>query len=132
MLPSRTLAYGHCSTQGERFLVTLTRLRLPDGTEARFEGLALDLTDGKPGLLATRRIHIERAASETSLASDIGKGSASTVLSAPTAAAGLPGQLVNGLGQSALGQRVLDQRILKDALLLEEGIPFEVFLRQGF
>ena len=79
-------------------LVTFTRLRLPDGTEARFEGAALDILDGKPGLVATRRVSGDRAASGSSVASDIAKGAASTVLSAATGGAGLPGQLVKRRG----------------------------------
>src|SRR6516165_8295844 len=56
VLPPRTLAFGQCSTRGNRFLLTFTRLRLPDGTEAQLDAVALDAVDGKPGVLASRRI----------------------------------------------------------------------------
>ena len=85
VLPSRTLAYGQCSAQGGRFLVTFSRLRLPDGSEAQFEGLAMDVTDGKPGLLASRRLSgSSRPDIQQSAGGDIARGAASTVLSAAT------------------------------------------------
>src|SRR5262249_13560955 len=61
ILPPRTLAFGQCSTRGDRFLLTFSRLRLPDGTEAVVEAVALDAVDGKPGVLASRRIQGERS-----------------------------------------------------------------------
>ena len=133
ILPPRTLAFGQCSAQAGRFLVTLVRLRLPDGSEVQFEGVALDMVDRKPGLLATRRIDGDQPPrSRESIGGDIAKGAASTVLNAATGAAGLPGQLMNGAGQTVINQRPADRDGTEDALLLEAGPAFELFVREQF
>ena len=132
VLPPRTLAFGHCSTRGDRFLLTFSRLRLPDGTEAQVEAVALDATDGKPGVLASRRIQGDPGESRDSLGGEIARGAASTVLSAGTAAAGLPGQLVNGAGQTAIGARSAQPAVAEDALLLDSRPVVDLFVAQAF
>jgi serine/threonine-protein kinase len=133
VLPSRTLAYGQCSAQGGRFLVAFQRLRLPDGTEAAFEGLAMDVTDGKPGLLASRRVTGgSGTSSRESVGGDIAKGAASTVLGAATGSAGLAGQVANGAGQTALNLHGDAPATSDEVLLLDAGAGIDVFVRQGF
>jgi len=132
VLPPRTLVYGQCSAQGGRFLITFTRLRLPDGSEAQFEGVAMDVSDGKPGLLANRRMSAERSDSRPSIGGEIAKGAASTVLSAATAPAGLPGQVANSAGQTAISTRSQESTTSEDLLLLDAGAGIDVFVRQGF
>jgi hypothetical protein len=132
VLPARTLAYGQCSAQGGRFLITFTRLRLPDGAESAFDGLAMDVADGKPGLLASRRMSAERSGSQPSVGGEIAKGAASTVLGAATGGVGLAGQVANSAGQTAINARSEQPVVTEDALLLHAGAGIEVFVRQGF
>ena len=133
VLPPRTLAFGQCSTRGDRFLLTFSRVRLADGTEAQFEAVALDAADGKPGVLASRRIQGERQEPEGSVGGDIARGAASTVLSAGTAAAGLPGQLVNSAGQMAINTRPGPTGgSSEDALVLDTKPVVDLFVSQAF
>ena len=132
VLPSRTLAYGQCSGQGGRILITFTRLRLPEGTESAFEGLAMDVIDGKPGLLARRLNGSSAPSPQPSTGGEIAKGAASTVLSAATGGAGLAGQVANGAGQTAINTRPDPSPISEDALLLDAGAGLDVFIRQPF
>jgi hypothetical protein len=136
VLPPRTLAFGQCSTRGDRFLVTFTRLRLPDGSETPFEAVSLDATDGKPGVLASRRIdgaRGDRGEGRDSLGGEIARGAASTVLSAGTASVGLPGQLVNSAGQTAISNRPSQATITsEDALLLDSKPVVDLFVVQPF
>jgi hypothetical protein len=132
VLPSRTLAYGQCSGQGGRLLITFTRLRLPEGAEAHFEGLAMDVTDGKPGLLARRLNGTSAPSPQPSTGGEIARGAASTVLSAATGGAGLAGQVANGAGQTAINTRPDPSPISEDALLLDAGAGLDVFIREPF
>jgi hypothetical protein len=133
VLPPRTLAFGQCSTRGDRFLLTFARVRLPDGQEAQIEAVALDATDGKPGVLASRRIQGDRPESSGSLGGEIARGAASTALSAGTASAGLPGQLVNSAGQTAINdRRVPASTTSEDALLLDSRPIVDLFVAQAF
>ena len=132
VLPSRTLAYGQCSGQGGRLLITFTRLRLPEGTEARFEGLAMDVTDGKPGLLARRLNGSSAPSPQPSTGGEIARGAASTVLSAATGGGGLAGQVANGAGQTAINTRPDPSPTSEDALLLDAGAGVDVFIREAF
>ena len=132
VLPPRTLLFGECGTRGDRFLLTFTRVRLPDGTEAPLEAAALDAADGKPGVLASRRLGGDAPAPRDSVGGDIARGAASTVLSAGTAAAGLPGQVVNGAGQTAINTRATEPAAPGDALLLDGRPVMDLFVRQAF
>jgi len=133
VLPPRTLAFGECSTRGDRFLVTFNRLRLPDGSEVQVDAVALDATDGKPGVLASRRIQGDRPESRDSLGGEIARGTASTVLSAGTASVGLPGQLMNSAGQTAINTRAEQPTSAsEDALLLDSKPIVDLFVAQAF
>jgi hypothetical protein len=133
VLPPRTLAFGQCSIRGDRFLLAFSRLRLPDGTEAQLDAVALDAMDGKPGVLASRRIQGERGEGRQSLGGEIARGAASTVLSAGTSAAGLPGQVVNGAAQTAINDRSTQQTVSpEDALLLDSRPVVDLFVAQAF
>ena len=132
VLPSRTVAYGQCAAQGGRFLITFTRLRLPDGGEVQFEGLAMDVTDGKPGLLASRHVTPDRNSTQESVASTVARGAASSVLGAATGGAGIAGQVANGAGQTVINTRPQELPSAEDAVLLDAGGAIDVFVRQGF
>ena len=132
VLPPRTLAFGQCSTRGDRFLLTFSRLRLPDGTEAQVEAVALDAIDGKPGVLASRRIGADCPENREGVGGEIARGAASTVLSAGASAAGLPGQLVNGAGQTAINTRPEQTAAAEDALLLDSKPLVDLFVEKAF
>jgi serine/threonine protein kinase len=133
VLPVRTLAYGQCAAQGQRFLVTLHRLRLPDGTDVHFEAVALDVADGKPGLLASRRLGSGSAPRE-GVGGTVARGAASTMLSTATAGGSLGEQLASGAGQTALNASGPEASSAggEEAILLDAGGDMDVFLRQGF
>lgn len=132
VLPVRTLAYGQCSAQGARFLVIFTRLRLPEGAEARFEGVAMDVTDGKPGLLAGRRLAGGRGGQE-GVGGAVVRGAASTALGTATAGASVGAELANGAGQTVLNARPEPPPSGgEEAILLDAGKAIDVFLRQSF
>jgi serine/threonine protein kinase len=133
VLPVRTRAFGQCAAQGQRFLVTLHRLRLPDGADVRFEGVALDVADEKPGLLASRHMGSASAPRE-GVGGTVARGAASTVLNTATAGGSLGEQLVSGAGQTALnasGPEVSSAGGY-EAILLDAGGEMDVFLREGF
>lgn len=134
VLPTRTLAYGQCAAQGGRFLVAFHRLRLPDGTEARFDGAAMDVIDGKPGLLASRRLAVGNASQESTTGGAMVRGAASTVLSAATAGGSVGEQVANGAGQTALNASgtPAPSPTGEDAILLDAGGDLDVFLLQSF
>jgi hypothetical protein len=132
VLPVRTLAYGQCSPQGARFLVAFNRLRLPDGSEAHFDGVAMDVGDGKPGLLANRRLGTGAPAPE-GLGGNVARGAASTVLGAATSGAGVGAQMANGAGQTVLSARPETPTSAgENAILLDQGAGIDVFVRQAF
>jgi len=128
VLPSRTMLYGRAQVSGDRFLVQLTRLTLPDGTEVVFKASALDL-DGKPGLAAGRRIHSDEPASP-GLPETLARTAAGALLGQvggnPAAdAAGAAGrQLLEGRGPGAA--RVMD------VVLLDAGADFDVVVQESF
>jgi hypothetical protein len=132
LLPPRTLAFGQCSSRGDRFLLTFQRLRLPDGTEAELEAVALDGMDGRPGILGSRRIQGERGEGRPSLGGEIARSAASTALSAGTASVGLPGQLVNSAGQTAINTPGREPAALEGALLLDSRPVVDLFIAQPF
>ncbi|HEY8210300.1 MAG TPA: protein kinase [Myxococcaceae bacterium] len=128
VLPSRTMLYGRAQLSGERFIVQLTRLTLPDGTEVPVKASVLDL-DGKPGLAAGRRIRAEEPA----------KQSVPEVI-ARTAAGALLGQVGGNPAADAAGaagRQVLDAKSASagraaEAALLDAGADFEVVVQEAF
>ncbi len=132
VLPVRTLAYGLCAAQSARFLVTFNRLRLPDGTEVHVDGVAMDVTDGKPGLNASRRLSAANGG-PPNVGGAIVRGAASTALSTATQGGSVGAQLAGGTGQTVLNARPQDTSAAGDeAILLDAGAGIDVFLRQGF
>ena len=97
---------------------------------ARRSGTAVD---GKPGVLASRRIQGERGDRQDSLGTEIARGAAATALSAGTAPVGLPGQLVNSAGQTAINDRPMQPAAAsEDALLLDSKPVMDLFVAQPF
>lgn len=129
-LPSRTMAYGTCQAGSNgRFTIQFTRLRLPDNTTLVFSGLAQDLEERKPGLLASRRIAGEPV--KQSVAGDVLKGAAGTVLS--TVTGGTTQEIARGAGQTVLSASGPSQSTTSgDALLLDAGVDFAIFVSSGF
>jgi hypothetical protein len=127
VLPSRTMLYGRAQVSGDRFLVQLTRLTLPDGTELPLKASALDL-DGKPGLAAGRRIHSDEPA-KPGLPETLARTAAGAFLgqvgSNPAAdAAGAAGrQLLDSHGASSTHAA--------DVVLLDDGTDFDVVVQEA-
>jgi len=132
VLPAHTLAYGQCTAQGGRFLVTFSRLRLPDGTEVHFDGVAMDVADRKPGLQATRRLTSGNASQE-SVSGELVRGAAATVLGTATSGNSLGAQVAGSAGQTALNAHPQGAASgSEDAILLDAGAGIDVFVRQAF
>ena len=134
VLPSRTLAYGQCSAQGGRFLVTFSRLRLPDGSEAQFEGLAMDVTDGKPGLLASRRLSGgSRADSPAECRrGNCPRGRLHGAERGDREAPGSPDRWPTAPGRPPSTPDRSNAAAAEEALLLDAGAGIDVFIRQAF
>jgi len=130
VLPSRTMVYGHAQVQGGRFIVNFNKLRLPDDTELPFSGHALDLGDGKPGLAASRRI-AGATASQEGVGTAIAKNSASVLLGKVTG--DTPGDLASSAGRTALSHTDSSgDPPSQDALLLDAGDDFSIFVKEAF
>ena len=134
VLPVHTLAYGQCSPQGTRFLIVFNRLRLPDGTEAHFEGVAMDVGDGKPGLLASRRLgNGGGSVQPEGVEATVARGAASTVLGNATTGGSVAAQVASGAGQTALTPRSeVSTSAAENAILLDAGAGVDIFIRQSF
>ncbi len=131
LLPSRTMLYGRSTAQGGRFLIHFGTIRLPDSREVRFQGLAMDLDDGKPGLQAGRRI-AGAAPKQDSVAKQVLKDTANTVL------AKVGGDTPQEVARNA-GDRVVNQSgtasgpgSIGDTLLLDQGVDFDIFVEEAF
>jgi len=132
VLPARTRAYGQCTPHGGRFLVSFQRLRLPDGTEVHFDGVAMDAADGKPGLQATRRLAVA-GSGQDSVGASVARGAAATALANATSGGSVGAQLAAGAGQTILNApSPLSPASGEDAILLDAGAGIDVFLRSGF
>ena len=79
ILPARTMVYGRGSATGGRFTIAFTRMRLPDHAEVGFDGIALDDTDRKAGLVAARRLE-PTSPEGPGVGAQVAKGTANTLL----------------------------------------------------
>lgn len=129
VLPARTLAFGNASESSGRFNVRFSRLRLPDDTEVEFEGLALARDDGKPGLAAARRIQREPDR-QPGLGTKIAKGTGNILLD--TIAGGIGQDVARSAGQAALNHEQPAQGGSEWALLLDEGVVFDIWVERAF
>jgi serine/threonine-protein kinase len=130
ILPSKTMLYGLAHTSGGRFTVQFFRLRLPDNAELPFSGLALDVEDNKPGLVASARIAAPPPGKE-SLVSKVAKNTGGTLLG--KLAGDDAADVARGAGQTALSHSEQTGSYgTSDVLLLEAGRDFEVFVKEAF
>lgn len=130
VFPSRTMLYGKATTSGGRFVIALSRLRLPDNTEVAFDGLAMDPEDMKPGLPSSRRIAGTQAKQE-GLATKVAKNGASTLLA--KAASDDVTELAGNAGQTVLNhQEATSGTAVTEALLLDRGRDFDIFVKEAF
>lgn len=130
LLPSRTMLYGRATTQGDRFLITFGTIRLPDSREIRFQGLAMDIDDGKPGLQAGRRI-AGPAPKQDSVAGQVLKGTANTVLS--KVGGDTPKDVARNVGDRVVNQPgAATSSSICDVILLDQGGDFDIFVEQAF
>lgn len=130
VFPSHTMVYGRAQVSNGRFVLELTRLRLPDETEIPFKGLAMDRGDGKPGLAAGRRIVGERPQGDSTVRK-VAQSAASTLVGhVGNSDAQQVGQTA---AQGALGQQGDDTTTMSgDVLLLDGGGVFDVFVSEAF
>jgi len=129
VLPAGTLIYGQASAGDGRFTIRFARLRLPDDREVEFAGLALDREDGKAGLAASRRLSGPQVEGD-GLGTTIAKGTAGIVLG--TVTGGLPQDVARSAGQTALGHRSSPSTLGGDALILDPGATFDIWVERPF
>jgi len=129
VLPAGTLIYGQASAGDGRFTIRFARLRLPDDREVEFAGLALDREDGKAGLAASRRLAGAQDEGD-GLGTTIAKGTAGLVLG--TVTGGLPQDVTRSAGQAALSHRSSSSVTGGDALILDPGATFDVWVERPF
>ena len=131
LLPSRTMLYGRSTSQGGRFLITFGTIRLPDNREVLFQGLAMDLDDGKPGLQAGRRI-AGSAPQQDSVAKQVLKDTANTVLA--TVGGDTPQEIARNAGGRVVNQSgtASGPSPMGDTLLLDAGVDFDIFVEAAF
>ena len=130
LLPARTMLYGRGMASGDRFVIEFTRIRLPDNTEVAFTGLALDATDQKAGLVATRRIEPSRSEGP-GVGSRVAKGAANTALG--TVTGGLGKDLVRNAGSEVVNQEATSQVAGGgSAILLDAPVLFTIFVSAAF
>jgi hypothetical protein len=124
------MLYGRGMPAGERFVIEFTRIRLPDNTEVAFTGLALDETDRKAGLVASRRVEPARQ-SGPGVGSRVAKGTANTVLG--TVTGGIGKDLVRNAGAEVVNQQETpDGGGGSTAILLDAPLVFTVFVSAAF
>jgi eukaryotic-like serine/threonine-protein kinase len=131
VLPSRTMVYGECSAGGNgRFTVRFSRLKLPDQSTFVIDGLAQDIEERKPGLKASR-VMASSGGSRQEVGGDIAKGAASTLLNTVTGGTGQ--EIARSAGQTALSAGSgSGSSSGQDALLLDAGVDFAIFVRSAF
>jgi hypothetical protein len=138
VLPARTLVFGKASPTEDRFLLELTRLRLPDGTEVMFKASGLDREDGKPGLMATSRIGSDGTTTSTNVGGQMASTAAQGALGLAGAALGPVGSVATqtaGTGVSAAtmgGGGSNSASNGRSAILLPGGVSFDAVVLEGF
>lgn len=133
LLPTGTMVYGSASPGTGRFDVTLSRLKLPNGEEIPFAGIAWDSADKKPGLVPSRKISSSSSQSNPNVAGQIAKDTANIALGKVSVggdvgdiAKGAAGSGINAIGnKNAMGGG-------QDALLLDTPADFIVFVTEAF
>lgn len=130
IFPSGSMAYGVASANGGRFDVRFSRLKLPDGTEVPFEGIAYDNEDKKPGLRPSSRVQ-QGPGRSTGVGEAVLKGTANALLGkaggndAVDIARGAGQTIVNHDGTQPAGGA-------QEALLLDAPADFTIFVSAAF
>lgn len=128
---SGTMVYGTATaTSSGRFDARFTRLKLSDGTEIVFAGIAYDSDDKKPGIRASSRIQ-GGGGQSSGIGEALVKGAANTLLGK------VPGgdatDVAKGAGQVVVNH---DERSASsaggDALLLDSPADFTIFVSTAF
>ncbi|MFT3714022.1 MAG: protein kinase [Archangium sp.] len=126
-LPTGTMIYGSATTTGAgRFDVQFTKLKLPDGRELEFAGLAYDADDKRPGLRASSRIQ-GTAGKSQGLGEKLVRGTANTMLGKIDGEGGA--DLAKGAGQTVINHAEDNAGAQNtDAIVLEAPADFVVFI----
>ncbi len=130
VLPAGTLIYGQASSSDGRFTIRFLKLRLPDDREIDFAGLAMDRDDGRPGLAACRRVAAAAPVQGDGVAKSIAKNTAGVLLG--TVTGGVAQDVVRGAGQTALSHQDSVAVGGGEALLLDPGVLFDVWVERAF
>jgi serine/threonine-protein kinase len=132
VVPLGTMLLGQASaTSAGRFNVHFTKLRLADGTEVAIDGAAFDAEDKKPGLRASSRIVGNGQTQGAGVGEQVAKATANVALGK------VAGNDVADLGRAG-AQVAINQpdsarsSFSGDALLLEAGVDFTVFVQAAF
>ena len=130
VLPAGTLAFGRATSVDGRFVVHFDRLRLPDDRELEIAAIAIDRSDDKPGLAASRSLPGESHPYPGGAGLAIARTSAQTVLD--TVSGGLAQDLVRGAGQTALETSVPTPTTTAGTELLDPGLLFDLWVERPF
>lgn len=130
VLPAGTLIYGQASSSDGRFTIRFLKMRLPDDREIDFAGLAMDHDDRRPGLAASRRISAAAPVQDDGLGKSIAKSSAGVLLG--TVTGGIAQDVARGAGETALRHQDSAPAASEDALLLDPGLLFDVWVERAF
>jgi len=128
VLPEGTLAFGAAAESSGRFTIHFTRLRLPDESEVSFDGIAMAREDGKPGLPATLAIQgaVERGPGAVA---EMAREPAGLLLD--SVSTGPVNSLARKAGEKAF-ERGPSPAALGRALLLDAGVPFDIWVERSF
>jgi serine/threonine protein kinase len=132
IFPSGTLAFGQGASSGSRFTIRFNRLRLPDRTEVPFEGLAYSIAEREPGLAAARSV--QPNSQQASVAGQVAKGAASTLLTAADVVTGgnVAAAVGTQAGQTALNAPGAGSTALIATLTLDQGADLDIFIAKAF
>jgi hypothetical protein len=124
------MVYGSAAATGAgRFDVRFTRLKLADGTEVPFHGIAYDGDDKKPGVRATSRIQ-GGSTSEPGLGEALARGTANALLG--KVPGGDVADVAKGAGQTVINHDANTRSGATEALLLDAPADFTIFVTDAF
>ena len=130
VFPTGTMIYGQASQSSGRFDVKLARIKLPDGVEVPFAGIAYDTSDKKPGLNPSRRITSAAAQGPVIAEQVLGVGAKALLgkVGGNDAA-----DVARAAGEKVLtGQPSNTTSNSQEALLLDAPSDFTIFVTEAF
>jgi serine/threonine protein kinase len=130
VIPRLSRVYGTAQTNGGRFAVHFTTIRLPDNSEVKFNGLAYDKADGKSGLMASRTI-AGAAPSGDSVGAQVGKNVVGAALGQVGGTASV--DIARGAAQTAMTARDPDAAGgSQNVSMVDAPVDFDIFVQEPF